>query len=84
MIYIMTEKKNILAADSSVFINLTGVRINSFSPTKCAKLQLAKGHVQQSRQLFLGEKLAETKIMFSVQELFVNSSTKFPPSILKY
>ena len=49
MIYIMTEKKNILAADSSVFINLTGVRINSFNPTKCAKLQLARGHVQQSR-----------------------------------
>jgi len=63
----LRQKKNILAADSSVFINLTGARINRFNPTKCVKLQLAREHVQQSRQLVLGEKLAATKIMNSVE-----------------
>jgi hypothetical protein len=41
------------------------------------KLLLAREHVQQSRQLVLEEKLAQTKIMNSVEELVVISSTQF-------
>ena len=64
-----------MAADSSVFINLTGAGINHFNPSKCVKLLLAREHVQQSRQLVLDKKLAETNIMNSVHELVVISST---------
>jgi hypothetical protein len=39
------------------------------------KLLLAREHFQQSRQLVLDEKLADTKIMNSVEELVVISST---------
>lgn len=36
------QTNNILAADSSVFINLIGAHINRFNPTKCVKLLLAR------------------------------------------
>ena len=70
----LRKKNNNPAADSSVFINLTRARINRFSLTKCVKLVLAREHILQSRQLVLDKKLAEMKIMNSVEELVLISS----------
>jgi len=60
-----------------VFINLTGAHINHFNLTKCVKLLLAREDVQQTKQLVLDEMLAEIKIMNSVEESVVISSTLF-------